>query len=97
MDREKISIEAIQAAIQSCLGPELKDVKERLTQVEARLNRLEQRVGRLESWMDVRFEDQHREIFAHLGAVRAEIRRVETVTEFRQRLAFLEAKFAQQG
>lgn len=82
----------------------IESVNGRLTQIEARLDELDQRVGRLEDRMErlegnvsIRFEDQHREFFAHLEAARSEIRRVETIADFRERLLFLEAKFAQPG
>jgi hypothetical protein len=104
MNNEKTAIEAIQAAIQRWLEPQLKSLNARMTQIDAWLEDLERRIGwaekrteRLEANTAIRFENQHREIFAHLDAVRAEIRRVETVANFRERLATLEAKFAQQG
>ncbi len=104
MDTEKTAIEAIRATIQRWLEPEMKALNARLTQIEARLDDLgrqagwaEKRTERLEEDTGIRLEDRHREFFAHLDAVRAEIRRVETVANFRERLATLEAKFAQQG
>src|SRR5579864_9172622 len=100
-DTEKVAVGAIRTAIQTWLAPELRSVSDRLTHVEARLLGLEQRVAGLEqrvdegikglrSEMGARFDGLRGEFLAHFEAVRAELRRLDTAADFRERLASLE-------
>jgi chromosome segregation ATPase len=90
------------------ISERLTHVEARLDGLEKRMGGLEKRIEILERRIDedsrslraevtTRLETLRSELGARFDAVRADLRRLDTVADFRERLASLEAKFAQQG
>jgi archaellum component FlaC len=65
--------------------------------MEALERRVEENFKSFRMELSGRFEILRSEVEARLDAVRRNLRRLDTATDFRERLATLEAKFAQHG
>ncbi len=79
---------------------------QRFNGLETRIERLETRIERVETCIEdnsqslrvelsAHFESLRSELEVRFGAVRADLRCLDTLADFRERLATLEAKFAQ--
>jgi chromosome segregation ATPase len=108
-ETEKVAVGAIRTALQTWLAPQLSDISQRLTHVEARLDGIDHRLDgidhrldgvdrRLDSFekhVEETLRSMRNEIEARFDTVRSDIKRLDQITELRERLASVEAKLAQ--
>ncbi|MGH8013558.1 MAG: hypothetical protein ACREQ4_13765 [Candidatus Binataceae bacterium] len=110
-DTEKLTVGALRTALQTLVAPQLSDIADRLTRVEARLDGVGHRFGVIEKQL-ADFHESTREVLrsmrnemdarfnavqSNFDMVRGDIKRLDVISELRERIASLEAKLAQQN
>jgi hypothetical protein len=65
--------------------------------IDHRLDGIDKRMEALQTHMEQQLRSLHNEFEARIDAVRSDIRRLDNLAEFRERLASVETKLAQRG